>query len=65
MRLHLNEVEYELEKDIKEFAAFERPGRGATARVRKSPASRSGYNAAKRDRDSRRSRKETKEEGSL
>lgn len=44
MRLNQNEIEYELEKDIKEFAAFERPGRGAEARVRASKPSRSRSN---------------------
>lgn len=61
MRLNQNEIEYELEKDIKEFASFERPGRGATARVRASstrrdrsnPTERSGSSSGIRSKDSK------------
>lgn len=65
MRLNLNEIVYELEKDIEEFARFERPGRGAEARVRAPHTSRSRSDAPEGRSRSGRVRTKDQEEDSL
>lgn len=48
MRLNLNEIEYEVERDLEEFDRFERPGRSATARIRASKFSRNRSDSSQR-----------------
>lgn len=65
MRLNLNEIEYEVEKDLEEFDRFERPGRGAEARVRSPGFGRGRRDAPERDRSRNRVRAAYSKEDSV
>lgn len=65
MRLNLREIDKEFEESIADGQALKGQSTRTEIRIRKSPASRSGYNAAKRDRSGRRVRTKDAQEDSL
>lgn len=65
MRLNLREIDEEFEDSIADGQTLKGQSSRTETRIRKSPASRGGYNAAKRDRSSRRPRKEDSQEDTL
>jgi hypothetical protein len=65
MKLKPNEIEREIDESIADGQALNGQSTRTEIRLRKSPASRSGYNASKRDRSSRRTGEKKEEESTL